>query len=461
MDGTIGRTEPGPRAGGAEYAPGAGGAEYTPRADILERAPPRTEQYGKLQWLLLLVLTAAAAGIALRVHPHGAFTPAAPAPSVPLRAPAPLLVGDAVVTAGDMPVMLQGLGTVVPLATVVVKTQISGPLTEVAFREGQLVHKGDFLAQIDPRPYQIAQAQAEGQMAHDQALLKTAQLDLARYQLLNKQDSIAKQVVDTQLYLTYQYQGTLQSDQAAIDNAKLNLVYCHIVSPIDGRVGLRQVDAGNYVQTTDPAGIVVITQLQPITVTFTLAEDDLPLVMRRLDQGATLAVTAYDRADIGRLASGTLATVDNQIDVTTGTVKLRATFPNDDHALFPNQFVNAHLLVDTLSQVPLMPEAAVQHGAPGSFVWLIGADGTVSARPVRLGPADGERVAVLAGLVPGDRVVTDGADRLRAGAHVSIAAAQAAVPVSGPADARAPVPAGSSAAPADAAAARAAHRHHQ
>src|SRR5215472_4102691 len=260
----------------------------------------------------------------------------------------PVPVALATVTKGDMPVTLTGLGTVTPLATVTVKTQISGYLTEVAFQEGQMVKKGDFLAQIDPRPYQVALEQAEGQLAKDQALLKNAQLDLQRYNTLVAQNSIAKQIRDTQVSLVAQYQATVKTDQAQVDAQRLNLVYAHIVSPVTGRVGLRQVDAGNYVQTSDPNGIVVVTQLQPISVIFTLPEDNLPAVMKQVHAGASLPVMAYDRTGTTELGKGRLETVDNQIDTTTGTVKLRAMFDNREEVLFPNQFVNVRLLVDTM-----------------------------------------------------------------------------------------------------------------
>lgn len=320
---------------------------------------------------------------------------------------------------GDVAETLNALGTVTPLAMVTVRTQINGQLVQVAFTEGQEVNKGDFLAQVDPRPYQLALDQSTGQLLHDQALLKNAELDLGRFRTLAAQDSIARQQVDTQQYLVHQYEGTVRTDQALVDNAKLNLAYCHIVAPVAGRIGLRQVDQGNYVQISDPNGIVVITQLKPISVIFTLPEDNLPAIFKRLHAGATLQVTAFDRTQTTKLATGTLMTLDNQIDTTTGTVKLRAQFDNADESLFPNQFVNAQLLVDTLHDATVIPNAAVQRGAPGTFVYLIKPDDTVTVRPVKLGPADGERVAIESGLVPGDKVVVDGADKLREGAKIT------------------------------------------
>ena len=335
-------------------------------------------------------------------------------------------VGVSPVEKGDMPVALSQLGTVTPLATVTVKTQLSGYLVQVAFKEGQMVNKGDFLAQIDPRPYQVALEQAQAQLAKDQALLKNAQLDMQRYNTLVAQNSIAKQTRDTQVSLVAQDEATVKADQAQIDAQKLNLTYCRIVSPVTGRVGLRQVDAGNYVQTSDPNGIVVVTQLQPISVIFTLSEDNLPEVMKRVRAGASLPVTAYDRTGATELASGKLDTVDNQIDTTTGTVKLRAIFDNDQLVLFPNQFVNVKLLVNTLHDAEIVPNSAIQRGAPGTFVYVVKPENTVAVHKVKLGPSDGQRSAILSGLEPGESVVIDGADRLRDGAKVTIAPPQPA-----------------------------------
>src|SRR6516165_8395497 len=339
------------------------------------------------------------------------------------QAGAPVPVGVVPVEKGDMPVTLSQLGTVTPLATVTVKTQISGYLMQVAFQEGQMVKKGDFLAQIDPRPYQVTLEQAQAQLAKDQALLKNAQLDLQRYNTLVAQNSIAKQTRDTQVSLVAQYEATVKADQAQIDAQKLNLTYCRIISPVTGRVGLRQVDAGNYVQTSDPNGIVVVTQLQPISVIFTLPEDNLPEVLKRVRAGATLPVTAYDRTGTTELGKGRLDTVDNQIDTTTGTVKLRAIFDNEQETLFPNQFVNVKLLVDTRQDTEIVPSSAVQRGAPGTFVYVVKPDHTVAVQKVKVGPTDGQRIAIASGLQPGESVVIDGADRLRDGAKVTVALA--------------------------------------
>lgn len=321
---------------------------------------------------------------------------------------------------GDVDINFSGLGTVTSLATVTIRTQISGQLMRLAFKEGQHVTKGDLLAEIDSRPYELALQQAQGALARDQALLQDAQLDLNRYKNLATSNAIPRQQLDTQQALVHQYEGTVASDMAQINTAKLNIEYCHITAPITGRVGLRQVDEGNYVTPGDPNGIIVITQLQPITVIFTLPEDNLPAVRKRLQANATLPVTAYNRNGTIQLATGTLSTVDNQIDTTTGTVRLRAHFANQDESLFPNQFVNVRLLVDILKDAVTAPTAAIQRGAPGTFVYLVEPNDTVSVRVVDLGPSDGSHVAIRSGLSPGERVVVDGADKLRPGAKVTL-----------------------------------------
>jgi multidrug efflux system membrane fusion protein len=392
--------------------------EYKGPAIAQQEAALRPARWGLLRrflWLMLVVLIIAAA---VWYFPRPETQPKEAGRG---RFGGPTPVGVTAVQKGNMPVTLNQLGTVTPLATVTVKTQISGYLTEVAFREGQMVKKGDFLAQIDPRPYQVALEQAEATLAKDQALLKNAQLDLERYNTLVAQNSIARQTRDTQASLVAQYQATIKSDQAQIDVQKLNLAYCRIVSPVTGRVGLRQVDAGNYVQTSDPNGIVVVTQLQPISVIFTVAEDNLPAVMKRVRAGASLSVSAFDRTGTTELSTGTLETVDNQIDTTTGTVKLRAIFDNRDEVLFPNQFVNVRLLVDTMRDTEIVPISAVQRGAPGTFVYVVSPENTATVAKVKLGPSDGQRIAILSGLQPGESVVVDGTDRLRDGAKVTLA----------------------------------------
>jgi membrane fusion protein, multidrug efflux system len=335
---------------------------------------------------------------------------------------APVAVSVATAASGDIQLRIPALGTVTPLATVTVRTQISGVLQKILFTEGQTVHQGESLAQIDPRPYEAALQQVQGNLRRDQALLADAKLDLKRYEGLVKEDSIAQQQLDTQRALVDQYTGTIESDEGQVKTAQVNLVYTHIISPVTGRVGLRQVDQGNYVTPGDANGIVVINQVQPITVIFTIPEDNVTALMRRLHDGTPLTVEAYDRTNSAKLADGRLLTVDNEIDVTTGTVKLRAQFENADGLLFPNQFVNIQLLQELLHDQIIIPNAAVRRGAPNgvvtTFVYVVGSDRTVKVRPVTLGVVDGERVAVTKGINIGEVVVTEGGDRLRDGAQV-------------------------------------------
>lgn len=341
-------------------------------------------------------------------------------PAAMANVPQPVSVATA--TQGEMPIVLSALGTVTPLANVTVKSQLSGYLQSVAFQEGQIVKKGDLLAQIDPRPYQVSLENAEGTHARDAALLATARLDLKRYQTLLSQDSIASQTVDTQASLVKQYEGTVKTDQAAIDSAKLNLTYARITAPVAGRVGLRQVDAGNYVTPGDTNGIVVITQLQPISVIFTTSEDNLPAILEQVNAGRKLSVTAYNRNNTVPLETGSLETLDNQIDTSTGTVKLRATFANATGRLFPNQFVNTRLLIDVIRNATIVPTSAVLTGSIGQFVYVVKPDNTVTVRKVKTGPVDGERTSIVSGVALGERVVTDGSDRLREGSKISIPA---------------------------------------
>lgn len=359
---------------------------------------------------------AVVAGAGWFIAQGGTSTPKVQAGRSPPGAGVP--VGVAAAVKGDIPVVIRALGTVTPLATVNVKTQITGQLVEVHLKEGQMVKEGELLAVVDPRPYQVALQQAQGQLQRDEALLKNAQIDLERYRKLVAQDSIARQQLDTQAALVRQYEAALVINQALVDAARLNVTYTKIVAPLTGRIGLRQVDKGNYVTMGDATSICVIIQVQPISVVFTIPEDSLPAVRKRLRSGAALEVRALDRAQKVELGVGRLDTSDNQIDATTGTVKLRALFENPDENLFPNQFVNIRLLVETVKDATVVPSAAIQRGQPGTFVYLVKADDTVEIRVVDLGVTDGERVAVTKGLQLGDVVVVDGTDRLRNGAKI-------------------------------------------
>jgi len=366
--------------------------------------------------LLVAAIVLAFILLAWLLTPHGTRAPAGG--RFDGAGPMPVVVARA--ASGDMPITLIGLGTVTPLATVTVQSQIAGQIMHIFFKEGQAVKAGDPLIQIDPRPYQVALEQAQGALARDKALLANARVDLERYQTLFSQDSIAEQQLATQKSLVAQYGGAVLTDQGQIDAAKLNLTYCHIVSPIAGRVGLQQINVGNYVTPAEPNGLVVVTQLQPITVVFTLPEDDVPSILERMHAGATLPVTGWDRSNTHQLASGTLQSIDSQIDTTTGTIRLKAVFANDDESLYPQQFVNVVLLLDTLHNATLIPQAGVQRGAPGTYVYVVNSDQTVSVRKVALGPGDANNIAVTGGLKTGEAIVVDGADKLKDGAKVLV-----------------------------------------
>jgi membrane fusion protein, multidrug efflux system len=340
----------------------------------------------------------------------------------------PMPVAVAKAASGDVRVTLNALGAVTPLATVTVKPQVSGTIQKINFQEGQMVHSGDILAEIDPRPYQAALDQAKGALARDQAQYENAGIDLKRYQTLWAQNAISQQVLATQEALVRTDAGTVEADKGAVEAAGVNLAYCKITSPVAGRVGLRQVDIGNYVQVGVTTAIVVVTELQPMSVLFTLPEDYIEQVMGRVHAGATLPVDAYDRSQSVMIATGTLSTVDNEVDPTTGTVKMRALFNNSDNRLFPSQFVNVRLLVNTLHGQTTVPTPAVQHGASGDYVFVVNPDRTVSMRTVQLGETDGDKVDVLNGLSPGTTVVVDGADRLRDGSSVVIPRANGSAP---------------------------------
>jgi len=371
-------------------------------------------------WTIGLLLTAAlAAGVYLLRERLGvAQHPVADRRSRVGAQVVPVLTAKA--QAGEINDYLTGLGTVTPINTVSIKSRVDGQLMRVSYREGQMVRAGELLAEIDPRPFQVQLEQAEGQLARDQALLNNAQADLERYKLLFAEDSVPKQQLDTQQSLVRQYEAAIQSDQAQVDNAKLQLTYCRITAPLGGRVGLRLVDAGNMIHATDANGLVVITQLQPITVLFTIPEVSLPPVMGKLKAGARLAVEAYDRERKKKLATGTLLTIDNQIDPTTGTVKLKAEFANADGSLFPNQFVNARLLVNTLQNTVLVPNAAIQHSPRSAYVYVVKADSSVEARNVEANLTEGDQTSIAKGLAPGENVVIDGVDKLQPGTKVSV-----------------------------------------
>jgi len=369
--------------------------------------PPKRR--GRLLFLLFVIVLV---GIVFYWFHHGSTAP---------HAPSAQAVGVAKVTSGPMQVTLEALGTVTPTATVTVLPQLSGYLTQVAFTEGQMVTQGQFLAQIDPRPYQVQLEQYTATQAKDAASLAQARSDLARYQTLQSQDSISAQQVADQQFLVQQDEAAVQIDQSEIDSAKLDLAYCHITAPVAGKVGLRLVDPGNYVTSGSTTGIVVITTIAPITVIFSIPQTELGPVVARMNTGATLAASAYSSDDTTKIADGTLTAISNQVNTSTGTVNLRATFPNTDSALFPNEFVNLHLLVDTLQNATLVPSPAVQTGAPGAYVYVVNPDDTVSVQTVTTGATDGTNTVITKGLTPGQVVVTDGVDRLSDGMKVSIA----------------------------------------
>jgi multidrug efflux system membrane fusion protein len=318
---------------------------------------------------------------------------------------------------GSIGVYVSALGTVTPLSTVTIKTRVNGQLMSVNFREGQLVREGDLLAEVDPRPFQAQLTQAQGQLERDQALLKNALVDLERYKIAFSRNAIPKQQLDTQNATVEQYQGVVKNDQGVVDNAKLQLIYCRITAPTSGRVGLRLVDPGNIVQTTDTNGMLVITQLQPMSVVFSVAEDFLPRIRQQLDRGHQLSVEAFDRTEQKKIATGTLSSLDNQIDTTTGTLKLKAIFPNKGNSLFPNQFVNVRLLVATQNGATLVPTAAIQRNADSSFVFIVRQDQTVATQNISVGTTDDEAAAVE-GVQPGQTLVVDGFDKLQNGTRV-------------------------------------------
>jgi membrane fusion protein, multidrug efflux system len=334
------------------------------------------------------------------------------------RAPAPIPVSAAVAESGSINVYLVGLGSVTPLATITVKTRIDGQLMAVLYHEGDMIRKGQPLVEIDPRPYEVQLAQAQGQLAKDQAALENSRTDLSRYEALITKNAVAQQVLITQRSLVQQNEGVVKTDQAAVDNAKLNLYYCRPTAPITGKVGLRLVDSGNYVSASAGTPLAVITEMQPMSVIFTLPEQQVQDVIARRRSHASLRVDAMDRDMTKAIATGTLTTLDNQIDPTTGTLKLRATFANNDSSLIPNQFVNARLLLQTKTNVTLVPNAAVQRNGTATFVYVIRLNGKVTIRRVTVGTVDAHRSEITSGLTPGEHVVTQGIDKLTEGAVV-------------------------------------------
>jgi membrane fusion protein, multidrug efflux system len=386
----------------------------------IQDAPPAASRHHWVRWVVGAV--AAVLVIFVLVHLFG--------PKKPVRAAVPQMVKAAKATSGDMPETLNELGTVTPVATVTVLPQLSGYLTEVGYKEGQDVKQGQFLAQIDPRQFEIDLQQAQAALLKDQATLDQAHSDLARFHELRAQKAIAEQTVVDQEFLVKQDEAQVKSDEANIAQFKLDLIYCHITAPVAGRVGLRLIDPGNYVTASSSPGIVVITTMKPTTVEFTVAQNDLGKVIERVNAGAQLAVTAYTSDNDQAIATGTLYALSNQMATSTGTVTLRATFANDDEALFPDEFVNIKILVDTLQQAILVPTPAVLSGAPGDYVYFVNPNDTVSVRKVTVGPSDGQNTAILSGLAVNDTVVIDGTDRLTDGAKISVASPPAAAPAS-------------------------------
>lgn len=379
----------------------------------------------KRWWIWGLVVVVAAAGIwyfrtrGIQASNPGGLTTTSPGSPAAMNMPdQPLPVVVATARKGDLPVYFNGLGTATAFNTVTVRSRVDGQIVKINFTEGQFVKEGDSLLEIDPRPFQVQKEQAEGQLAKDQAQLKDAQVDYERYQMLFKEGVIPKQQLDTQQALVGQSEGAIKADVAQIDNAKLQITYSHITAPISGRVGLRLVDIGNIVHATDTNGLVVITQLQPIAVLFSLPQDQLPQVMARMRSGAPMIAEAYDRDNSDKVATGKLLTIDNQIDTTTGTYKLKAVFDNSKNELFPNQFVNMHLLVETEKNVIIVPTTAVLRGPKGTYVFAVAQDNTVKMHDVTLTHSTGDVTGISAGLAPGEVVVIDGQDRLQNGSKI-------------------------------------------
>ncbi len=400
---------------------------YPPEIGERPEPPPtaveRTPTASRKRWIWVVVLAVLVGGVYFfRSKRTGPSATAASSPAAGRFAGGPMTIPvvGAKARRGDIGVYFTGLGAVTPIYTVTVRSRVDGQLMQVHYKEGDYVHQGDLLVEIDPRPFEVQLMQAEGQLAKDQAALDNAKLDLTRYQTLVTHDAIPEQQLATQKSLVEQLEASIKSDQAAIASAKLDLVYCHITAPITGRVGLRLVDPGNIVHASDQNGLLVITQMQPISVIFTIAEDQVPIVLQKLRGGQRLRVDAYDRDMKTKLAQGWLTTLDNQIDQTTGTLRLRATFDNSGNALFPNQFVNARLLVEEKHGVTLVPSAVVQRNPQMTYLYLVKPDSTVTVRSVTVGTTEGGETEVLSGLSPGDTAVMTGVDKLQEGSKVSI-----------------------------------------
>ncbi len=388
---------------------------------------PRSGFSRWLKWLLVLLVLLIAAGVIWRVAGGkrgaalGDLPPGGHRGAAPMSGPA-TLVHSGVAATADVPVYLNALGTVIPNASVTVTSRVAGQLQQVFFTEGQKVSAGQLLAQIDPRSYQATLAQYQGDLSQNQALLHSAQLTLARYKKLAAQDSLSRQDLDSQIATVGQYQGAVAADQAQIASAKLDIEYARITSPISGRVGLRLVDPGNMVQTSDTTGIVVVTQMQPAAVTFSVPQSYIAQLTRALRNGQSLPATAFDQDNSTILAQGEVKYISNQIDTSTGTIELKASFPNQDEALFANQFVNLRLQTGTLKNATVIPAQALQLSSDGSFVFIINKDNSVTRKAVTTGPALGEdRQTILQGVAPGDRLVTEGIDRLTNGSKVQLA----------------------------------------
>ena len=380
--------------------------------------PPKLRSRAWL-WLLVVVVVAAAVWYIRSKSVAAGSTTKSASGGASKKGGGRVPVVAAAAHRGDIGVFITGLGSVTPIYTVTIKSRVDGQLMDVHYSEGNIVQKGDLLLEIDPRPYQVQLEQAEGQMVRDQANLENARVDLARYQKLLAQDAIPEQQTSTQKAMVAQDEGIVKTDQAAIDNAKLNLVYCKITAPISGRIGLRLVDPGNIVHAADTNGLLVITQVDPISVIFTVAEDDLPAVLRTIAGGQHLRAEAWDRDNQNKIGVGTLSTVDNQIDPTTGSLRLRANFDNKGHQLFPNQFVNVRLLLQQKSGVTLVPNAVIQRSAASTYVFLV-KDNTVTVRQITLGTTEGNETEVKSGLQPGDVLVMTGVDKLEEGSKVDV-----------------------------------------